>query len=437
MNISVFGLGHVGAVLTGCLAHDGHHVVGVDTDPGKVAQINAGKSPIIEPDLEALIAEGVRTGHIRATTDHRHAVLATDLSMACVGTPSGPYGDLDLKFIERVCEAIGEAIREKSNRHLIVFRSTILPGTIQGTAIPILERASGKPVGIGFGVAINPEFMRESTAVNDYYHPPKTVIGALVEPDADTIARLYAHLPAPLIKTRMDVAEMVKYVDNTFHALKITFANEIGQICRSLGVDSQAVMDIFGQDQKLNISRAYLKPGFAYGGSCLPKDLRALERLACNREVKVPLLNSIAVSNEQQIQNALQLIQSKGRKSIGVLGFAFKAGTDDLRESPMVTLVEMLLGTGYDVQLYDPCVSQSRQMGASRRYIAEFSPHISQRMVGTLEELIEHAELIVVGNQNPEFAAPLAQLASEKIVIDLTTRIHAVGQPGQYERLGG
>ncbi len=435
MNISIFGLGYVGSVLTGCFAGLGHHVVGVDVDPAKVAAINAGKSPIMEPDLEALIADGVRAGRLRATTDQRQAVLDTEISMACVGTPSGPRGELDLTFIQRVCENIGQGIRGKSAYHLVVFRSTLLPGTLRGTAIPILERTSGKTVGVGFGVVVNPEFMRESTAVSDFHQPPKTVIGALSERDADTVSRLYAHLDAPLIRTSLEVAEMVKYVDNVFHALKITYANEIGSLCRSLGVDGREVMGIFCQDKKLNISPAYLRPGFAFGGSCLPKDLRALESLARRQEVAVPLLNAIAVSNAQQIQNARRIIEGHGRKKVGILGFAFKAGTDDLRESPIVTLAEQLLGAGYDLRLHDPCVSVARLVGSNQRYLSERIRPLSQLVVDSVEALLAHSDLIVIGNQSPEFDFPLAHLPADCLVLDLTARTKPLATLARYERL--
>jgi GDP-mannose 6-dehydrogenase len=313
----------------------------------------------------------------------------------------------------------------------------MLPGTVKGTAIPILERCSGKKAGLDFGIAINPEFMRESTAVHDFYHPPKTVIGALDERDAAQVARLYANLTAPLIKTRIEVAEMVKYVDNVFHALKITFGNEIGSICRSLGVDGHEVMSIFCQDQKLNISPAYFQPGFAFGGSCLPKDLRAFNRLARKQEVAVPLLNSIAASNQQQIVNALEIILSQEKRRIGILGFAFKAGTDDLRESPLVSLAETLLGKGYDLRLYDSCVSLARLVGANRRYINERIPHIAKLMVDSIEDLIRHAELIVIGNQSEVFFEALSGLSAEQFVLDLTTRSKPVHTPAHYERLCG
>lgn len=437
MNISIFGLGYVGAVATACLARSGHRVVGVDTDPAKVNLINSGRSPIIEPELEPMLAEGVKAGRIKATTDHTAALAETDLTMICVGTPSKPTGELDLTFVARVCESIGRALATKTGYHLVVVRSTMLPGSMRGTVIPALERGSGKVAGAGFGVAINPEFMRESSAVHDFYHPPKTVIGALTPKDSETVASLYAGLPGAVIHTRVEVAEMVKYVDNVFHALKITFANEIGALCRPLHIDSREVMEIFCQDRKLNISPAYFKPGFAFGGSCLPKDLRALTRLAQMRDVAVPLLNAVAVSNEHHIQNAWRLIQEQGSKKIGVLGFAFKAGTDDLRESPVVSLVEMLLGKGYDLKLYDASVSLAKLIGANRRYLEQHIPHISGRMVNSIGELVEHAEVIILGNEHEEFFRILPQLRPEQIIVDLTTHAKPVNTPARYERLCG
>jgi GDP-mannose 6-dehydrogenase len=313
----------------------------------------------------------------------------------------------------------------------------MLPGSTRNTVIPALEHASGKKSGVAFGMVFNPEFLRESTAVHDFYHPPKTVIGALSEPDGELVASLYRHLPEPLIQTRIEVAEMVKYVDNAFHALKITFANEVGALCKPLNIDAREVMDIFCQDHKLNIAPTYFKPGFAFGGSCLPKDLRALTRLANTKDVALPLLSAIAPSNEQQIRNALQLIQEKGKKRIGVLGFAFKAGTDDLRESPVVSLVEMLLGKGYDLKLYDGDVSLSKLIGANRRYLEQHIPHISRLMVDSVGELIAHAEVIVIGNDHESFFAALGQLKPGQVVLDLTTHSKPVATSGRYERLCG
>ena len=437
MRISIFGLGYVGAVVCGCFSRDGHQVIGVDTDEGKVDLIRSGRSPIVEPGLEPLIADAVRAGALHATTDCREAVLNSDISMVCVGTPSQPTGGLDLAYVVRVCEQIGAALAEKPGRHLVVARSTMLPGSVRESVIPALERGSGKKAGLDFGVGINPEFLRESTAVHDFDHPPKTVIGSLLPEDAAPIAALYEKLDAPLLCTSLETAEMVKYADNSFHALKITFANEIGSLCKQHGIDAHEVMGIFCQDRKLNVSTAYLKPGFAFGGSCLPKDLRALNRLATVDGVETPLLRSLLVSNEAQIQRAIRLVTDGGPCRIGILGFAFKGGTDDLRESPVVTLIEALLGKGYDLRLYDGCVSLARLVGANRRYLAERIPHISKLMVETIDELLAHSETILIGNQNEEFFSALKTLGPEKRVIDLTSRGGRVETAARYERVTG
>jgi GDP-mannose 6-dehydrogenase len=437
MKISIFGLGYVGAVISGCFAKAGHTVIGVDTDQHKVDLINQGQPPIIEQDLEGLMQAGVKGGLIHATTDHAQAILDTEISMICVGTPSKPNGELDLHFVARVCENIGEILKTKTARHLVVVRSTMLPGSIKNTVQPTLERASGKKAGTDFGLAINPEFLRESTAVHDFYHPPKTVIGSLNKQDGEIVAKLYEGLPAPLVQTTLEVAEMVKYVDNVFHALKITFANEIGLICKSLGVDGHEVMDIFCHDKKLNLSPVYLKPGFAFGGSCLPKDLRALTRLAQKNDVSTPLLQSISLSNEHQIKNAIELIRLKGKRKIGILGFAFKAGTDDLRESPVVTLAEALIGKGFDLKLYDSHVSLAKLIGTNRRYIEEHIPHISRLMVNSVEEILAHADLILIGNQDERFYAVLPKLRKDQVVIDLTANPNHPSTPGDYEKISG
>lgn len=436
MNISIFGLGYVGAVITGCFARGGHRVIGVDTDATKVALINAGQSPIIEAGLPELIAAGVQAGRISATSDHAAALAATEISMICVGTPSKATGELDLKFVARVAENIGAVLRTKAARHLVVVRSTMLPGSMRDVVIPALERSSGKRAGVDFGVAVNPEFMRESTAVEDFYHPPKTVIGALNDGDAERVAALYRELPAPLIQTRVETAEMVKYVDNIFHALKITFANEIGAVGKALGVDAHEVMRIFCEDKKLNLSPVYLKPGFAYGGSCLPKDLRAMTRLARARDVSVPLLDSLAASNEQRIRDAVAWVLATGQRRVGVLGFAFKAGTDDLRESPLVTVIEALIGKGLELKLYDQHVSVARLLGANKKFIEERIPHISRLMVETMAEALE-CDVILIGNQSAEFFPALAQLKPEQAVLDLTPNGKPPPTPARYERLCG
>jgi len=435
MKISVFGLGYVGAVVTACLARDGHEVIGVDTDAGKVAVVNDGHSPIVEPGVEELMAAGVKTGRISATTDHKTAVLDTEMSLICVGTPSKPNGELDLTHVVRVCESIGAALKEKTTRHLVIVRSTMLPGSVEGTVIPALESSSGKKCGSGFGVAINPEFLREGTAIYDFDNPPKTVIGSELLQDAEKVASLYAKLEAPLIMTSLRTAEMVKYTDNVFHALKVTFANEIGALCKELGVDGAEVMSIFCKDRKLNLSEIYLKPGFAYGGSCLPKDLRALTKLAQNKDVRVPVLEAIAASNELQIQRAARRVLASGCRKVGVLGFAFKGGTDDLRESPVVTLIEVLLGKGCELKLYDPHVALGRLVGANRRYIEQHVPHLSKLMAASLEEVVQHGQLILIGNHDSAFDAALEGLGPEKQVIDLRPARPFPKTAARYERI--
>lgn len=420
LDISIFGLGYVGSVVSGCLSNDGHTVVGVDVDQVKIDLINSGKSPVVEKHLDRLVAASVKQGTLSATSNVTEAARKSTLSMICVGTPSQPSGELDLQYVVRVCEEIGEALRTKSEHHMIVVRSTMLPGSVRSSVIPALERGSGKKCGVGFDVAINPEFLRESTAVYDFYNPPKTVIGADSKRAAEAVADLYRTLDAPLILTAIETAEMVKYTDNVFHALKIVFANEIGRICKTLEIDSSHVMDIFCQDRKLNISEAYFKPGFAYGGSCLPKDLRALTRYAIARQVDVPVLHAITASNEDHLKSALRLVLDRGRKRVGFLGFAFKGGTDDLRESAVVSLIEALLGKGYDVRVYDHHVSVARLMGANRKYIDSHIPHIERLMVSSVEELAAHAEIVIVGNESEEFAKTVEGLSGTQYVLDLT-----------------
>ncbi len=437
MDISIFGLGYVGTVVAGCFAKAGHRVVGVDTEQTKVELINSGRSPIIEAEIEDLLAAGVASGSVRATTDAAEAVAATELSLLCVGTPSQTSGELDLTYIRRVCEDIGAVLRVKAARHVVVVRSTVLPGTIRDVVIPALERTSGKKFDVDFGVVMNPEFLRESTAVADFYAPPKTVIGSKNRADGELVARLYAGIDAPLIHTAIEVAETVKYCDNIFHALKITFGNEVGALCKAIGVDSHEVMRIFCQDTKLNLSPAYLKPGFAYGGSCLPKDLRAMTWLARSRDVEIPMLSHIAPSNDAQIRNALRLITADGKKKIAVLGFAFKGGTDDLRESPIVTVVEALLGKGCDLRLFDPYVNTARLVGANRRYIEQHIPHIAKLMVGSADEAVAGADTVLIGNINEAYSPALSGLGAEQRVIDLTSSGRAPETSARYERLAG
>lgn len=433
MRISIFGLGYVGAVSAGCLASQGNQVVGVDTIRAKVDAINEGRSPIIEKDIGALIDQSVCAGRLRATDKVAEAVADTELSLICVGTPSLPNGALDLSYVKAVCEQIGSALREKDDFHVVVARSTMLPGSMKSTVIPALESASGKVAGRDFGVCINPEFLRESTAVYDYFHPPKTVIGEVDRRSGDIVASLYESMEAPLIRTRIEVAEMVKYTDNVWHALKICFANEIGNICKELTVDGHQVMEIFCQDTKLNLSPYYLKPGFAFGGSCLPKDVRALNYKAKSLDLDTPVLTSILRNNQYQVERGMSLVVNGGRrKKIGVLGIAFKAGTDDLRESPIVEVIERLIGKGYDLRLYDRNVSLASLVGANREYILNHIPHIFCLMADKIEEVIEHADTLVLGTNDEEFASVADKIKPGQEVIDLV-RIDALKNAGCYQ----
>ncbi len=433
-SISIFGLGYVGAVSAACMADYGNRVIGVDVNPAKVEMIQEGHSPIVEKGLEALLRKGVYEGRISATTDTRAAVLESDVSLICVGTPSQANGSLDLTYVERVCEGIGMALAEKPGYHTVVLRSTVLPGTTEGVVLPILEEASGKKAYRDFGVCFNPEFLREGTAIRDYAEPPFTVIGSENEATAQTVADLYSMLDAPVMIVPIKVAEMVKYVNNAFHALKVTFANEIGNICKQQGIDSHLVMSIFCQDKKLNLSPYYLKPGFAFGGSCLPKDLRALLYHSHRHDVNPRVLDAILESNQRQIEIAYDMVKATGFKRVGVLGFSFKAGTDDLRESPVVELIERLIGKGYQVSVFDENVSLANLQGANRAYIEKEIPHIAQLMADSVDAVLEKSQVVIIGNNAPEFKNVLPRLRESQVVIDL---VRAVEEPlssdGRYE----
>lgn len=412
-------MGYVGVVSAACLASEGNTVVGVDPNVGKVDLINRGKTPIVEKDLGDLLDSAVLDGLLRSTTDAREAIADTDLSFICVGTPSEANGSLDLKYVRRVCADIGAALKEKSGFHTVVARSTMLPGTVAATVIPLLEEHSGKSAGKDFGVCCNPEFLREGTAVFDYRNPPKTVVGASDNVSADRLVELYQNLDAPLIKTDIATAEMVKYTDNVWHALKVGFANEIGNICKEIGIDGHAVMDIFSQDTKLNLSAYYMKPGFAFGGSCLPKDVRALNYRARSLDLTTPIISNILPNNENQIRRGIDMILSKGNKKVSILGFSFKAGTDDLRESPMVEVIERLIGKGYDLKIYDQNVNVAKLFGANRDYILNAIPHISKLMVETLDDAVAHGDTIVIGNGSSEFRDIMAITADHQDIVDL------------------
>ena len=419
MRVSVFGLGYVGAVSCGCFANDGFHVVGVDLSDTKVALMNRGSSPIVEDEIGDLLRTAVEQGRLRATTDVAQAVLDTDVSIISVGTPSNGNGKLSLTAVIRVCEQIGEALARKADRHLVIVRSTVLPGTVKNAVVPALERTSGKRLGDGFGVCFNPEFLREGSSVRDHYNPPYTLIGAWNREDSERAAALYARVDGEVHHVSVETAEMVKYVCNAFHAMKVTFANEMGMLAQACGVDSHAVMQLVCADTKLNISPRYLMPGFAFGGSCLPKDLRALLYRAREADVELPMTRSILASNRHQIDRAIEMVLSLKRRRIGMLGISFKAGTDDLRESPLVVLTEALIGKGLDIRIFDSEVSLARLVGANKEYIEREIPHISKLMRESIDGVLADSDVIIIGNRADEFRSVGERLREDQRVIDL------------------
>ena len=420
MRVSVFGLGYVGCVTAACLAKAGHHVIGVDVNAEKVAMLSDGRSPIVEPGLDELLTEVVGNGRLKATTSSLEAVAQCDLAMICVGTPARANGQLDVTALTAVAREIGTALTARTTPFTIVLRSTVLPGTTEGVLLPALRDANGGELGAAVRLAVNPEFMREGSSLSDFARPPFTLVGCEDTATASLLESLYAGVDAAFARTTIRTAEMVKYAANAFHALKVCFANEIADACAVLGADSHEVMRVFLMDRKLNVSEAYLRPGFAFGGSCLPKDLRALVYAARLADLSCPLLSAILPSNDAQVRRGVEAVLATRRQRIGVVGLSFKAGTDDLRESPMVTLVETLIGKGCDVRILDRNVSMARLLGANRRYIEEEIPHIASLMCSSVEALIGHAQVVVIGNRNEDAALALASVSPEHVVIDLT-----------------
>jgi GDP-mannose 6-dehydrogenase len=406
-------------VSAACLARDGHRVLGVDVSESKVRMINAGTATIVEHGIGELVAEMVEAKRLTATTNVTEAVRDTEISLVCVGTPSERNGGLDLAYVRRVSAEIGAALKAKSSWHVVVIRSTVLPGTTADIVTPILEESSGKKAGVDFGVSMNPEFLREGTSIKDFDDPPFTVIGAEDERTAATVGRLYERIHAPVHVVALAVAEMIKYACNSFHGLKVAFANEIGSISKALNVDSHDVMRIFCDDRKLNIAPYYLRPGFAFGGSCLPKDLRALSYRARQLDIDTPVLSGALASNEKHIARTYEMIRATGARKIGVLGLAFKAGTDDLRESPIVTLVERLIGRGMQLAIYDGHVSQANLIGANREYIENEIPHIWSLMRNSIEEVVTFGDVVIIANGTPEFRDIQSSLRDGQVVIDL------------------
>lgn len=422
MRISVIGLGYVGCVSAACMAGSGHQVVGVDINNIKISAIQNGKCPIIEPELPELIAEAVEKGNLTATSDIREAVLNTEISLICIGTPSRPNGSLNLSFVEKVSGEIGKVLKDKKENHTVVVRSTVLPGTTENIVIPILEESSGGNNGEDFSVIFNPEFLREGKAIYDFYHPPRTVIGTLDKDSGKVVEDLFRGVEGPVVYTDLITAEMVKYSDNCFHALKVAFGNEIGRICKIKGVDSRELMKIFCMDKKLNISPVYLMPGNAFGGSCLPKDLRAITYMANKNDVSIPVLDSIIDSNESHKKSALDLVVSQKKKKIGIAGLSFKENTDDLRESPAVELAERLIGKGFDVRIYDNNMILANLLGSNQAFIEGKLPHIASLMVSDIDRFIEESEVIVFTNHD-DYDNLANNLRDEQVIIDLANTL--------------
>lgn len=420
MKVSIFGMGYVGAVSTGCLVRDGHHVVGCDIDQTKLDLMQAGKTPIIEEGMVELIEGAAASGRLTTTTVAKEAVDASDISLICVGTPSLKGGGQDLTAVKRLSEQLGDALKTKPDYHVFVVRSTVLPGTVRDVVTPILEARSGKKSGEGFGVCFQPEFLREGSSIKDYDNPPFTVVGAEDERPVQMLKELFGHLPCEFVTTGLEAAELLKMCCNTFHALKITFANEVGRVSQAMQVDSQEVMRLVCMDKQLNISPAYLRPGFSFGGSCLPKDVRALNKLAKSHDVRIPMLEGLMPSNRVHTEHAVEFVLGTKKRKLGMVGLSFKGGTDDLRESPLVTIAEAFIGKGLELSIYDPEVSIARLVGANKRYIEESIPHISSLMKPSVEEVIDNAEVIIVGLGDKELLQAVRTRAKpDQIVLDL------------------
>ncbi len=436
MDISIFGLGYVGAVSLACLARDGHKVIGVDVEPAKLAQIREGRTPVVEEGMVELMADVVASGRVTVTADVRDAVLGSEISLICVGTPSAPNGSQDQTAMLRLARDLGQVMRDKPASHVFVFRSTLVPGTVEDVLRPLVERESGKKDGVDFHLCFQPEFLREGSSIRDYDKPPYTIVGASSTVPVEALRRLFGHLPCEFHSTSMRAAEMVKYCCNNFHALKITFANETARVCEAMGVDPFEVMDLVCKDRQLNISPAYLKPGFAFGGSCLPKDLRATLHLAKMRDVDLPMLGGILASNRGHIEHAIEKVLASGKRRVGMIGLSFKTGTDDLRESPLVLMAEHFIGKGLSLSIFDPEVHLSRLLGANRRFIEQHLPHIGSMIRGDIDEVIAESDLLVVGIGPPDVRDALERLVRpEQVVLDLVNLPGKSKLKGRYEGL--
>lgn len=419
MRISIFGMGYVGAVSGACFAHLGHEVIGVDVNPAKIDMINTGCAPVVEQGLAKLMAEAHACGLMQATSDSVAAIMESEVSLISVGTPTGPDGTQNLGALDSVVEAIGKGIRRKNTGHSVVIRSTVMPGTTEGRIAAKLETAAGRSVGDGLQLSVNPEFLREGSAIRDFFRPPFTVVGAVGGAGCDVVEKLYAGVDAPIFTTSARVAESIKYACNSFHAVKIAFANELGAVMKELGIDAREAMRIFCEDRALNISPAYLRPGFAFGGSCLPKELRAIADIARSRNLQLPMLTNVLTSNERHIERALSMIERRGRRKVALFGLAFKAGTDDLRESPLVALAERLLGRGYELAIFDRSVDLGRLTGTNLEYIEREIPHLDRLVSNSLDDTLSDAGTIVIGHVPKDAVPAIAAAAVGRAVVDL------------------
>jgi GDP-mannose 6-dehydrogenase len=431
--ISIFGLGYVGAVSLACLARDGHQMTGVDIDSAKLEMLRRGQAPIVETGIQELTRSVSRSGRVTVTDSVRDAILATDVSFVCVGTPARANGSQNLDAITRIAQQIGAVLPEKTTRHVIVIRSTVKPGTVEEVIRPALEAASGLEAGVDFSLCFQPEFLREGTSIHDYDHPPLSVVGASDPQGVAVLRGIFGHLPCEFVQTSIRTAEMMKYACNVFHALKVTFANEMGRICQAASVDPHEVMRLLCMDRQLNISPAYLRPGFAFGGSCLPKDLKALMYLAKSADVDVPMLAGIAPSNAAHIEHAIEQVLASGRRRVGMIGLSFKAGTDDLRESPLVIMAERFIGKGLQLSIYDPQVNVARLIGANRRFIEDSIPHIASVMTSDVEQLVREADVLVVATRTPEVLVALqACTRPEQLLLDVALLPDREAHQAQY-----
>lgn len=433
LTVTVLGMGYVGCVSAACLAESGHDVIGVDVSEIKLRALTEGRPPVQEPGLAELISQATASGRLRVTTNVAEAVRTSDISLICVGTPSQPHGGIDLSHVQHVCRQIGEGLATREAGHVVVLRSTVVPGTTEDLLIPLIEKASGKKAGSHFHAAFNPEFLRESSAVSDFRRPPMIVVGSTMPAAADAVRRMYGNIQdAPFMVVAPRVAEMVKYTCNVWHALKIAFANEIGEVCRSAGMDSHSLINIFLQDNQLNVSKAYLRPGFAFGGSCLPKDLKALMHFAKHRDLSLPVLSHVLESNGQQVERVVQRILATGARRIGLCGLSFKPSTDDLRESPFVTLAEALIGKGIELRIYDEHIQVDQLTGANREYMQKHLPHLVRLLVPSLKDFDSFAETVVIGHRLPAVEAWAIHRPPHIAILDLARVERLLGTP-HYE----